>query len=71
MTPRSRASRMRAPPIFVYDGEPYMRITPCKNLFRSTTVYEVVNRGDFFAVNMNTGVFTILKGGSDEKLEGD
>jgi hypothetical protein len=52
--------------IFVFEGRPFMRVTPAKHLFHSTTVHEVVNRGDFFAVNLATGVLTILKGGSDK-----
>lgn len=43
-----------------------MRVTPCKMLFRSTTVHEVVCRGDFFAVALDTGILTILKNGSDK-----
>ena len=46
--------------IFMHNGEPYMRVYPSKRLFNSTMVWEVVNRGDFFAVNMLTGVFTVL-----------
>lgn len=52
--------------IFVYDNRPFMRVTPSKTLFRSTTVHDVVCRGDFFAVALDTGVLTILKGGSDK-----
>lgn len=52
--------------IFVHtDGKPYMRITPAKRLFNSTMIHEVVTRGDFFAVNLQTGIFTVLPQGSD------
>ena len=51
---------------FCYNGVPYLRIIPCKQLFKSTTIHEVVNRGSFFAVNMNTRVFTVLPNGADE-----
>lgn len=51
--------------IFSFEGTPFMRVIPSKTLFRSTTIHEVVNRGDFFAVNLQTGVLTVLKGGSD------
>jgi hypothetical protein len=42
-----------------------MRITPAKRLFNSTMIHEVVTRGDFFAVNLQTGVFTVLPQGAD------
>ena len=45
-----------------------MRVIPTKTLFRSTTVHQVVNRGDFFAVNMNSGLLTVLPGGSDADI---
>jgi hypothetical protein len=37
-----------------------MHIVPSKTLFRSTTIHDVITRGDIFAVNLNTRVFTIL-----------
>lgn len=63
-TRQARAPKTRT---FVFNNEPYMRVTPSKQLFHSTTIYEVVTRGDFFAVNLSTGILTILKGGSDEQ----
>ena len=54
------------PRTFVFNNTPFMRVTPSKALFHSTTVYEVITRGDFFAVDLTTGTLTILKGGSDE-----
>jgi len=39
-----------------------MRAIPAKKLFNSTMVHEVVNRGDIFAVCMETGTLTILRG---------
>lgn len=65
MTEKVRKSRAKVRPQFVFNGVPYMRVTPSKSLFHSTTIHEVVNRGDFFAVNMATGELTVLKGGSD------
>ena len=50
---------------FLYQGEVYLRCIPGKSLFRSTMVHEVVNRGDIFALNVNTQEFTIIKGTSD------
>lgn len=51
---------------FTYEGVPYMRIIPCKRLLNSTTIYEVVTRGSFFATNMQTGIFTVLPAGADK-----
>ena len=51
--------------IFVHSGVPYMRITPAKRLFNSTMIHEVITRGDFFAVNLQTSQFTILPKGAD------
>lgn len=48
--------------IFLYKGEQHLRIIPGKKLFNSTMVHEVVNRGDVFALNLETGLFTILPG---------
>lgn len=39
-----------------------MRVVPGKKLFQSTLVHSVVNRGDVFAVDMETGILTILPG---------
>jgi len=52
--------------IFVYNNKPYMRVTPVKILFRSTMVHEVVNRGDFFAVDLTNCALTVLPQGADE-----
>jgi len=51
--------------VFVYDGKAYMRVTPVKRLFNSTMVHEVVTRGDFFAVNLQTAELTVLPSGAD------
>jgi hypothetical protein len=53
---------MSTPRVFVFNNQPMMRITPSKRLFNSTTIYEVVNRGDCFVLNLQTGVFGIIKG---------
>lgn len=58
--------RVPKPRTFVFNDTPFMRVTPSKSLFHSTTVYEVITRGDFFAVDLATGTLTVLKGGSDE-----
>lgn len=39
-----------------------MRILPGKRLFNSSLIWEVVNRGDIFAVNLQTQIFTIFPG---------
>ena len=51
--------------VFIYKDEPYMKIIPTKRLFNSTTIHEVVTRGDFFAVSLATNVFTVLPQGAD------
>ena len=51
--------------IFVHNSIPYMRIYPSKRLFNSTLIHEVVTRGDFFAVNLQTSQFTVLPQGAD------
>lgn len=43
-------------------NEYYTRIIPAKKLFNSTMIHEVVNRGDIFALNVNTGIFTVISG---------
>ena len=47
---------------FMYEGRLHVRAIPAKKLFNSAMVYEVVNRGDIFAVCMETGTLTILRG---------
>lgn len=49
--------------IFQYNGRHYLRCTPAKSLCQSTMVYEVLTRGDQFAVELATGKLTIIKGG--------
>lgn len=38
----------------------YLKVAPVKSLLHSTMVHEVVTRGDCFAVNLDTGLFTVL-----------
>lgn len=47
---------------FEIDGKIYFKVTPIKRLFNSTTVHEVVNRGDVFAVRTEDMMLTILSG---------
>jgi hypothetical protein len=49
---------------FIYNGEAYIRCIPSKALFHSTIVYEVVNRGDIFAMRVADQVLTIIPGSS-------
>ena len=49
---------------FIYKGRTYIRMSPGKRLFNSTTIWEVVNRGDVFAMDIETQVFTIVPGKS-------
>lgn len=55
-------------PIFIYQGIPYMRVVPTKRLFNSTMVHEVVNRGDFFCVDLQTRRLTVLPHGADDPV---
>lgn len=52
---------------FTYKGNIYTKIIPSKRLFNSTMVHDVVTRGDMFALNVNTGLFTVLPKDSDQK----
>ena len=47
---------------FIYNNELYIRCIPGKNLFKSTMVHEVVNRGDIFALRVRDQVLTIVPG---------
>lgn len=47
---------------FIYQGKTYLRAIPGKNLFKSTMVHEVVNRGDIFALEVETQRLTIIPG---------
>ena len=47
---------------FIYNGVYYLRVIPGKRLHQSTLIWEVVNRGDVFALNMETGVLTVVPG---------
>lgn len=43
-----------------YNGKRYYKVVPVKALFKSTMVHDVITRGDFFAVEVDTGALTIL-----------
>jgi len=47
---------------FKYRDRFYLRIFPTKRLFNSTTVWEIVNRGDIFALDLETLQFTVIPG---------
>lgn len=49
---------------FIFKGELYIRCVPGKNLFKSTMVHEVVNRGDIFAIRVSDSQLTIVPGNS-------
>ena len=51
--------------LFIHKDEVYIRAIPGKNLFHSTMVHEVVNRGDIFAVRVRDSVLTIIPGTSE------
>ena len=47
---------------FTYQNELYIRCIPSKMLCRSTLIWEVVNRGDIFAVRVRDQMLTIIPG---------
>lgn len=50
---------------FTYNNELYIRCIPGKNLFKSTMVNEVVNRGDIFAVRVRDQLLIIIPGDAE------
>ncbi len=49
------------PPKFTIKGKPYIHCQPAKFLMNSTMVYDIVMRGDVFAVEVETGILTVVK----------
>lgn len=47
---------------FIFQDELYIRTVPGKNLFKSSMVHEVVNRGDIFAIRVRDSLLTIIPG---------
>jgi hypothetical protein len=50
---------------FYHNNELYIRCIPGKNLFKSTMVHEVVNRGDIFALRVKDQLLTIVPGNAN------
>lgn len=50
---------------FTYNNELYIRCVPSKMMCRSTMVWEVVNRGDIFAVRVRDQMLTIIPGDAE------
>lgn len=50
---------------FLYNDEYYIRAVPGKNLFKSSMVHEVVNRGDVFAIRISDNLLTIIPGNAE------
>jgi len=50
---------------FKYKDEWYLRVIPTKRLFNSTTIWEVVNRGDIFAIRFSDSVLTVIPGNAE------
>jgi len=50
---------------FTYNGDQHIRAVPGKQLFRSTMVHEVVNRGDIFAIRIRDQMLTIVPGNAE------
>lgn len=49
---------------FKFNNRIYIRAIPSKRLFNSSMVHEVVNRGDVFALDVETNTLTIIPGTS-------
>lgn len=47
---------------FYIGDELYIRVIPGKNLFKSSMIHEVVNRGDIFALRVRDSILTIIPG---------
>ena len=47
---------------FTYNNDLYIRCIPGKNLFKSTMIHDVVNRGDIFALRCRDQMLTIIPG---------
>lgn len=47
---------------FYYKDKLYIRAIPSKQMFHSTMVHEVVNRGDVFAMRVEDQVMTVVPG---------
>lgn len=45
---------------FTFKDQPHIKIIPTKTLLRSTTLYEIITRGDILALNLITGQFTVV-----------
>lgn len=58
-TPTPAQAQLKA---FIFQEDLYIRAIPGKNLFKSTMVHEVVNRGDIFAVRVKDQCLTIIPG---------
>lgn len=46
---------------FEHNGRQFMKVEPAKFLFNSSLISNVINRGDIFAVDLNTGELTVVK----------
>lgn len=51
---------------FKHQDRQFMKVQPAQFLLKSALVSNVVNRGDTFAVDMNTGELTVVKYTPDE-----
>lgn len=54
--------------IIKYNEEFFLLSIPVKTLFRSTTIYEVVTRGDLFATRLTDGKMTVIPGAAEIQL---
>lgn len=51
---------------FEHQGRQFMKVEPAQFLYNSTLISNVINRGDVFAVDLNTGELTVVKYTPDE-----
>jgi hypothetical protein len=46
--------------LFEYEGKQYIKVIPSKTLLRSTTLFEIVTRGDTLALELDTGILRVI-----------
>lgn len=53
---------MPIPKAFFYNDKLYLRAIPVKKLFNSTTIHNVITRGDIFALCVEDNSLTVVPG---------
>lgn len=54
---------------FTYEGKHYLKVIPSKNLLRSTTLFEIITRGDTLALEIETGILRVIPTGKQNGLQ--